>query len=331
MKHSPSGSMPLSKAVIGFVNHKMAEGLSRRTVESYEMILKKWIEYAGDLDVVQIEADVITKYLNWLRNEYVPNRVTGKSHSLSSKTIRNTWIGLSSFFSWASVELKMANPMKEVPAPRFQNPEVQSFTKDEVDQMLKACLYSREAKTKMRKAFSMRRPSANRDQSIILFLLDTGLRAMELCSLTVEDVDLKTGKVIIRHGESGGAKGGKGRTVYIGKATRRTLWRYLSKREDGEDPKAPLFTANNSRKFNPDSLRHLIIRIAEKAGVKDAHPHRFRHTFAITYLRSGGDIFTLQELLGHSTLDMVRHYAHIAQVDVEQAHRKASPVDNWRL
>jgi integrase/recombinase XerD len=85
------------------------------------------------------------------------------------------------------------------------------------------------------------------------------------------------------------------------------------------------------RPFNPASLRHLIKRIAERAGVRDAYPHKFRHTFAIAYLRAGGEVFTLQMLLGHGSLDKLRHYAQIAQVDVEQAHRKASPVDNWRL
>jgi integrase/recombinase XerD len=83
--------------------------------------------------------------------------------------------------------------------------------------------------------------------------------------------------------------------------------------------------------MTPSSLRQLIKNLAEKAGVDDAYPHKFRHTFAITYLRSGGDIFTLQALLGHSSLDIVRHYARIAEIDIEQAHRKASPADNWRL
>ena len=177
----------------------------------------------------------------------------------------------------------------------------------------------------------MRRPTANRDQALILVLVDTGLRALELCSLKVVDVELKRGKVEVKHGVEGGAKGGKGRMVYLGKVPRRALWRYLAEREDGEDPNASLFTVTGDRKFKPDSLRLLIKRIAERAGVKNAYPHKFRHTFAITYLRSGGDIFTLQEMLGHGSLDMVRHYAKVAHVDVEQAHRKASPADNWRM
>ena len=109
------------------------------------------------------------------------------------------------------------------------------------------------------------------------------------------------------------------------------MWRYLATRDDGEDPDAPLFLGKLQRRLNKGVLRQLIARLGEKAGITHAHPHRFRQTFAITYLRPGGDVFTLQALLGHSTLEMVKCYARIALLDLEQTPRKASPVDNWNL
>ena len=81
--------------------------------------------------------------------------------------------------------------------------------------MLKACIYSREANSVNRRRFVMRRPTANRDQAILLTLVDTGLRALELCSLKIEDFDPKRGKLEIKHGVEGGAKGGKGRSVCV--------------------------------------------------------------------------------------------------------------------
>jgi integrase/recombinase XerD len=216
-------------------------------------------------------------------------------------------VTLSTLFNWASKELNIASLLKNVPSPRFKIPPVEPCTQIEVQAMLKVCLFSKDVQPSNRKNFVMRLPYGHRDQAIILVLLDTGLRAMELCSLKIGRVEPKTGKVEIKHGASGGAKGGKGRTVYLGKAARRSLWRYLVDREDGDDTTAYMFASKNDRPFNPSSLRQLIQGIADRAAVKNAYPHKFRHTF--TYLRSGGDVFTLQSILGHSTLDMVRRYA----------------------
>jgi integrase/recombinase XerD len=323
--------LKLSQAVPGFLQHKAAEALSPRTLECYEQHLRHWQEYAGDVDVGQVTTQNLRAYLAWLRTDYKPRRLTGGTQPLAPKTIHNFWITLSAFFTWATVEFEFPNPIKAVPAPKFEEAPVEPFTKEDIEGLLKVCEYCQEAKTNERRRFTMRRYTANRDRAIILMLLDTGLRASELCALKIGDVDSKTGKVQVKHGREGGAKGGKGRTVFLGKTARQALWRYLVKREDGNDHAAPLFLGKFRRPLNKNVLLRLITNLGQKAQVVKCHPHRFRHTFAITYLRSGGDVFTLQALLGHSTLEMVQHYARLAQIDIEQAHRRASPADNWRL
>ena len=208
-----------------------------------ERILAKWLEHIGDQELHKITSQEAISYINWLRKEYVPHRYSGKTHPLAAKTLRNVWVTLSSFISWASLELGIKHIMKDVPAPRTIPVAIEPLTQDEVQRMLKVCVYSREVYPGNRKIFSMCMANANRDQTIILTLLDTGLRAMELCKQQIGDIDLKTGRVEVKHGVIGGAKGGKGRTVYLGKVVRRTLWRYLSEREDENDLEAPVFLA----------------------------------------------------------------------------------------
>jgi integrase/recombinase XerD len=303
-KHSLS--LSVSKAIPGFIQFKGAEGLSPRTLAGYEHDLNLWLEIQGDRDLAKVTTHELREYLNYMRTEYTPRRITGNNdRKLSRKTIRNIWISLSAFFSWASEEFDFPSPMKGVPAPKYTKAQVEAFTKEEIEALLKACEYCREARTDRRRKFTMRRPTARRDRAIILTLLDTGLRGGELCALRIGDVDLKTGKVIVRHGTLGGSKGGKGRTVFMGKTTRRAVWRYLVDREDGDDPDAPLFTVKSNRSMNPDGLRLTMTALGKKAKISKCYRHKFRHTFAITYLRSGGDLFTLKSLLGHSSLEMV--------------------------
>ncbi len=97
MKRRPSGSssrsMTVNKAIVGFVKHKLAEGLTERSVSSYERLLFKWVEHTEDKPISQVIAQEIRSYLAWLRIEYKPIRFNGQTHPLSPKTIRNIWMG----------------------------------------------------------------------------------------------------------------------------------------------------------------------------------------------------------------------------------------------
>ena len=168
----------------------------------------------------------------------------------------------------------------------------------------------------------MKRPTAARDKALLLLLLDTGLRVGEVNRLKIMDVDLSNGEVHVRPYGSGQKT--KPRTVYLGKAARRSMWLYLSRLDEPRKDES-LFRQTTG------NIRSLLYRMGERANVQDVYPHRFRHTFAVQFLRNGGDVFTLQRILGHSSLDMVRRYLALADADSAEAHRKASPADRWRL
>ena len=114
--------------------------------------------------------------------------------------------------------------MRGVPPPRFQKVPVATFTQEDIRAMLKACLYSKEAETTFRRRFAMRQPTAKRDQAIVLVLLDSGVCASELYKVTIGGLDVKHGKMDIKHGVGSGAKVGKRRMVYLGKLPCSFCW-----------------------------------------------------------------------------------------------------------
>jgi len=180
-------------------------------------------------------------------------------------------------------------------------------------------------RTKTGKRVNAPRPTALRDKTIIIILVDTGLRAAELCALLVGDYEQDTGRIIIRHG-----KGNKKRTVYLGNAGRKYLWRYLVDRGATKTTE-PLFITRKGTALSPGELLNMIVATARRAAVSHANCHRFRHTFAITFLRNGGNVLELQRLLGHEKMDTLQIYVQLAQSDLAHAQAAASPADNWGL
>ena len=125
-------------------------------------------------------------------------------------------------------------------------------------------------------------------------------------------------------------KGSKQRTIPFSPRTGQVLWRYLAQRKDSTADEF-LFVTNEGRMLTRSRILNILRTLGSRAGVNGVNVHRFRHTFAINFLRNGGDPYSLQRLLGNSTMEMVLRYLFIAQADLDKNHKLTSPVDNWRL
>lgn len=311
----------LSQALEGFYMARRAEGYSPSTIAQYDWGLSRWMKHIGDKQLKDITLEDARKFIIYLQTDYV-----GRDGALSPVTVFHGWKAIRALYKWLETDLHIQNIMVNFRRPPFQAAEIIPLSNEDIEKLLKAANQIDHKDSK--KEYKRRAPQGERNKLIILFLLDTGVRVGELCRLDMEDINMETLEVEVRPFRS--SKKSKPRTVYIGRRVQKELWKYLLKRE--KDIKHnPLFVSGQGKRLSGDSVKHMLPRIAKRAGVKNVHPHIFRHTFAIQYLRNGGDIFTLQRLLGHSTLAMVERYLHIAKTDVESAHRRASPVDNWRL
>lgn len=299
--------------------------LSKSTIDQYSRIFDRLAVHlaaAGDPAFKAITPAHIRSYLDT------------RAREISRKTLCNEWVALSALWTWASKETGCQHIIREhIPRPRFHPKQPEPYTADDLRKLLDACDWSQEWHSAP--GIRNRRSTAKRDRAIILCLVDTGLRASELCALKLADIDRRTGRLAIHSG-----KGGKGRSVYLGQAARSGLWRYIVERTERHRaqygggalaPNYPLFATGSNRHLSRDNLLHTIQRIAERAGVAQANCHRFRHTFAINFLRNGGNVYALQELLGHSDLETVRIYLKLADLDLSAAMHAASPADTWRL
>jgi integrase/recombinase XerD len=331
MSTSTNKKLALSQCVEGMLFYKRASGKSPSTTADYRNSFDKLQTFfAKNPPFVSITRDQLVAFFAWLQDEYVcvaNGHIQRKPIHLSPKTILNIHIALSALWTWAVNEgLVEKNIVRTIDAPRVQPPVIETFSKEQIEALLKAC--DRSAKWKTKESIASERPTADRDRAIVLLLLDSGIRAQELCDIRFGEINLSNNNIKVK------GKGSKERIVYFGKRTAKALWKYILPRLNTSKLEDRLFLVGNpddAREMDRHVLCKLLQRIGERAGVPNVHPHRFRHSFAITYLRNGGDVFTLQSLLGHSDLTMVKHYARIAQTDCAKVHQTASPVDNWRL
>jgi len=165
--------------------------------------------------------------------------------------------------------------------------------------------------------FKPRVNGEKRLHTLACLLLDSGLRINEALSLRSDDVDLDNFLLRV-HG-----KGGKDRVVPISYEMRKLMWRWLRTQQGGG---GLVFSTRGGTKLNYHNTLGDFKRLGNRlhiTGVRFSF-HTLRHTFAVNYIRNGGDVFRLQRILGHTTLEMTRRYVNLQKSDLQAVHSKLS-------
>jgi len=286
---------PLSKVVDHYLTAQSNGQLATETIAVYARTLTAFQDFFGDDDPIPeaIQPHHIDHFLSRFQN-------------IEAKTLLNYYIVLSALWTWMEKrEYVTRHVVRQVDPPRYVKKQVVPYTDQELQKLMTATW-------KMPWAGPMLR-------AIILTLVGTGLRNAEVCLLKIQDVE--SDQLFVRRG-----KGGKQRRVYLPRDARDAVAVYHSLRRSLE-PEDYVFLNAFNEPLTRDRLYKLVKKLGEEARVQKPNVHRFRHTYAVGYLKKGGDIRYLQALLGHSTIAVTARYLNITNEDVMVAAKKFNPLD----
>ena len=307
-----------TKQLIGeYRTSNLAAGKSRSTVKWYDEILAQFSNYVGAKyhsdDISCLTIGVTRDYILHLSQKpkykghpYTPEQTV----VLSPKTVQCHVRALKAFSSWLYNEgYTTENRLEHLKLPKAPVKMTEPLTPAEINKVTNSI--NKESSTGVR------------NHAILVTMLDTGLRASEVATITLGNLNLKDGYVKVM------GKGAKERIVPLGKYVRMVLWSYIDKVRP--KPSIPgcdkLFVSVSARPITVNTIKLVFSRLAKTSGIDRLHAHLCRHTFAINYLLNGGDIFSLKEILGHTSLEMVNHYLHFTTSQITAQHHKYSPMD----
>lgn len=319
----PEHEQSLRSALKMFVNAKEAENVRPRTIEEYY----KHIRYFSDflkihLDVVEVDLSLFTSeniyaYINYLKNEKERyNGIQGRSKGyigLSPTTINIRLRTLRTMCRfWHNKKLLEENPMEFIKPLRHDidvDDSVRGFTERELPVILNS--------------FDERRYSEWRDKIICLLMLDTGLRPTEAVELPKESLDFKTLTIEVF---ADVAKSRRSRIVPMSKDIARLLRDLIKETEAYFGDSNRVFLSSYGDEITASTFRKRLNRKKVAIGFDKLSPNQFRHTFCRSYIMNGGDLFTLQKIVGHQDIKTTRKYVQVDYDHIEQQHHKYSPI-----
>jgi integrase/recombinase XerD len=259
---------------------------SPNTLKAYENDLSSWRQFCSETGrkIFPVDPTSVTRYMTRLEAE-----------GLSSGTRNRRAAALASFSKFLMYDGRVES-YGVLPMPKRERTLPQVMTEGEIDRLV-----SPDAGESA---------IAIRDRTMIEMAYDCGLRASELVSIKMADINEPGGVMYIR------GKGRKERIVPFVGALREAVRHYTSesrpKLASGSDA-GYLFLSRNGKRMSRQDFWNILRRRGTRAGIAQArlHPHVLRHSFATHLQRRGMDLRTLQELLGHSSIATTEKYAHL--------------------
>ena len=295
--------LDLKKLIIHFGQSNKAEGKSPKTISWYNEMLTSFVEYLR-----QSDQDTILGGLNVTTvREYI---IHEQERNLSPYTIQAKVRALKAFSSWLDREdYSKENLLTNIKLPKAPRKIIETLTGDEINKLINA----QNPLTAI----------GSRNIAILITLLDTGLRLSELCGLLSDNAHIEEGffKVL--------GKGSKERLVPVGAIAQKVLWRYIFHFRPDSITEADdyLFRTLDGKALKPNAVKLLLRRWGKRAGVPRLHAHLCRHTYATNFLNHRcGDVFRLQQILGHSSLEMVHRYVHYSSIQDMINGKLSSPL-----
>ena len=284
---------------------EIEQNRSMKTIRNYDHYLTRLIDYAGDIKVDDIDAELIRKWRMWL------NRLgTNTSDELDKTTQNYHLIALRSFLKYCAKRNIPALAADKVELARTRRKQVTFLTPEELH-----TLFAQPNITSV---------SGLRDRAILELLFSSGLRVSELTNLNRDHINLKRKEFMVR------GKGQKDRPIFISDEASDWVQRYLEKRTDTLTPlfvsyggKGTATTSGNYKRLTPRSVQRMVARYAKLAGItKHVSPHTLRHSFATDLLMNGADLRSVQAMLGHSNIATTQIYTHVTDPHLKNVHEK---------
>ncbi len=306
---------PLATATVDFRFALSAAGRRPKTVAWYTDILAGFGAFAlAELGREPLVGDLsLDLARRWAAALTGAGSAAGEpTRRLSSATRHGYLTALKAFARWLRRERYVSrDPLAGLAVPRLEDHLFPVFS----DEQLGALLAETRGDS----------PRARRWAAVVWLLLDGGLRLSELVGLTGERLDLERGEARVL------GKGGRERLVPLGAAAISALRRYLALRGEPAGTE-PVFLDQAGRPLSRTAVYRGVRSLGRRAGISGVRcsPHTFRHSFATRFLTLGGDVLTLQRLLGHSprSLAVTQRYVTLLDEDLRAAHRRASPGDH---